>query len=456
MEKVLPKGWLETDIKTISEIIRGVSYKKEQAFSDNFDDAVYILRGGNIQDNKIDFDTDDNVYVGNHLINTFQLLKENDVVIVGSTGSKKLIGKAGIATHDLKNVSFGAFLMLLRTQHINKKYHSYFFQTKYYRNSISELAGGVNINNIRKEYLENLIFPLPPLAEQERIVAKLDKLFAQHEKIKAALDRIPQLLKSFRQQVLERNFTYKGYVPNSISLESNLKKEENKGWKWYKLLKIAKLESGHTPRKSNEEYWINGDVNWISLQDIRAADGQVIDETKFKPNLNGIKNSSARLLPKGTVCFCRDISVGFVTIMGREMATSQHFANWICSEKLNNKFLMYSLISARQYLIRSGVGTTVGTIYMPALKEMQIFIPPLQEQQEIVSRVESLFAKADAVEARYQTLKAKIESLPQAILYKAFKGELVPQLPTDGDAKDLLAEIIKLKEEAKPKKAKKK
>ena len=454
MEKKLPKGWVETNIGIISEIIRGVSYKKKEATPVKQKNSIYILRGGNIQDGKINFDTDDNVYVDESLVGQIQKIKKNDVVIVGSTGSKKLIGKAGIVESDLDTTSFGAFLMLLRTSLINQRYHSYFFQTKYYRNTISELAGGVNINNIRREHLENLVLPLPPLPEQERIVAKLDKLFAQHENIKKALERIPQLLKDFRQQVLERNFTGQNYVESSISIESILKKEENNRWKWRKLLEIARLESGHTPRKSNDEYWDNGDVNWISLQDIRAADGTIINDTKFKPNLNGIKNSSARLLPKGTVCFCRDISVGFVTIMGKEMATSQHFANWICSDELNNKFLMYSLMSARKYLIRSGVGTTVGTIYMPAIKEMQIFIPTIEEQQEIVCRVESLFAKADAIETRYQKLKEKVDALPQAILHKAFKGELVPQLPTDGDAKDLLEEIMALKQEVKGKKKK--
>lgn len=94
MENKLPKGWVETNVEIVSEIIRGVSYKKEQAFSYNFDNSVYVLRGGNIQDNKIDFDTDDNIYVGKQLVNSIQLVKENDVVIVGSTGSKKLIGKA--------------------------------------------------------------------------------------------------------------------------------------------------------------------------------------------------------------------------------------------------------------------------------------------------------------------------------------------------------------------------
>ena len=67
--------------------------------------------------------------------------------------------------------------------------------------------------------------------------------------------------------------------------------------------------------------------------------------------------------------------------------------------------------------------------------------PPLKEQQEIVNRVENLFAKADAIEAHYEALKIKIEHLPQAILHKAFKGELVPQLESDGDARELLREI---------------
>src|SRR5690606_38025985 len=99
-------------------------------------------------------------------------------------------------------------------------------------------------------------------------------------------------------------------------------------------------------------------------------------------------------------------------------------------------------------------GVSQSNINAKKLAELEISLPPLQEQQEIVRRVECLFAKADTIEARYLTLKAKIDSLPQSILHKAFKGELVPQLPTDGDAKDLLAEIMALKEEVKGRKKK--
>ena len=306
--------------------------------------------------------------------------------------------------------------------------------------------------------IKALDFPLPPLAEQERIVTKLDALFAQIEKMKLSLAQIPFIVKNFKQQVLTQAVTGKltekwrktasiSYVnPITIGIMTDLKP---KNWNWEKLIDVAKLESGHTPRKSKEEYWINGDVQWISLQDIRKANGKTINNTLLKPNEFGIKNSSARLLPAGTVCFCRDISVGYVTIMGISMATSQHFANWICGNLLSNKYLMYSFLSSKDSLVSSSIGTTVGTIYMPALKEMRILIPPIDEQLEIVRKVDSLLAKADLIEAQYKTLKEKIENLPQTILHKAFKGELVAQLPTDGDAKDLLEEIKKLNKKLK-------
>src|SRR5690606_33270455 len=161
-----------------------------------------------------------------------------------------------------------------------------------------------------------------PLAEQQRIVAKLDTLFEQLETIKKSLDNVPVLLKNFRQQVLTQAVTgklseeWRGnesvQLPSTITIGQEFSDSPD-NWEWKKMIDIAQLESGHTPRKSKPEYWENGSVPWISLQDIRAAHGTIIYETKFMPNELGIKNSSARLLPEGTVCFSRDISVGFTT-----------------------------------------------------------------------------------------------------------------------------------------------
>lgn len=304
--------------------------------------------------------------------------------------------------------------------------------------------------------------PLPPFAEQTRIAAKLDELLAQVDTLKTRIDGIPALLKRFRQSVLAAAVSGRlteeqrgGAASSPLSQPPLVFSERDQGvvpegWRWEKLVSLAELESGHTPRKSVPAYWENGDIPWISLQDIRAADGKEISETKHMPTMLGIENSSARLLPKGTVCFSRDISVGFVTIMGRSMATTQHFANWVCKGQLFPKYLMYSFMAGRDHLLQSGQGSTVKTIYMPALKELRLLLPPLAEQTEIVRRVEQLFALADQLEARVKAAQARIDRLTQSILAKAFRGELVPQDPNDQPASVLL-ERIKAQRAAAPK-----
>ena len=113
MEKELPKNWVKTSPKEIANIIRGVSYGKNDASQENFDGSCLILRGGNIQDGKI-VEGKDNVFVDLKLIKKEQFIQKGDVVIVGSTGSKQLIGKAATVLESSSNISFGAFLMNIR------------------------------------------------------------------------------------------------------------------------------------------------------------------------------------------------------------------------------------------------------------------------------------------------------------------------------------------------------
>ncbi len=132
------------------------------------------------------------------------------------------------------------------------------------------------------------------------------------------------------------------------------------------------------------------------------------------------------------------------------MATTQHFANWVCKDELLPKYLMYAFMAGRNHLLQSGQGSTVKTIYMPALKELRLLIPALMEQTEIVRRVEQLFAFADQLEAKVASATSRIDRLTQSILAKAFRGELVPQDPNDEPASVLL-ERIKAQRAAAPK-----
>lgn len=452
MESNLPNIWVEVQLIDVLKTLENGSRPKGGV--QGILEGVPSLGGEHLDNNgdfkfeKIKFIPDDFALKMNR-----GRINENDILIVkdgATTGKTSFVDEN--FPFELAFVNEHVFIARPFSK-INSKFLFYFLYSKTGYERIMENFTGSAQGGINQKFANNTLIPLAPLAEQNRIVEKLDTLFAQLETIKASMAKVPELLKNFRQQVLTQAVTgrlFNNNEINSLNIKSPITigevfKDKPISWNWVKLIELAKLESGHTPRKSKSEYWENGDIPWISLQDIRAAHGKIISETKFMPNEIGIKNSSARLLPKGTVCFSRDISVGFTTVMGREMATTQHFANWICGESLNNMYLLYAFMAAKDFLIASGKGTTVGTIYMPALKEFRILLPPIDLQKKIVSRVESLFTKADAIEKQYETLKAKIDSLPQAILHKAFKGELTQQLDSDGDARELLREIEMLR-----------
>jgi type I restriction enzyme, S subunit len=192
-----------------------------------------------------------------------------------------------------------------------------------------------------------------------------------------------------------------------------------KGWRWSPLTALARLESGHTPSRKHPEYW-GGEIPWISIQDAKANNGGQIQDTHERTNEVGIENSSARVLPANTVCLSRTASVGYVVIMGRQMATSQDFVNWVCSGELNPRFLQYLLIAEGEDLLRFASGAVHSTIYFPEVKAFHICHPSVVEQQRIVGILDDAFegiatAKANA-EKNLANARTLFKSELQAIL----------------------------------------
>ena len=133
---------------------------------------------------------------------------------------------------------------------------------------------------------------------------------------------------------------------------------------------------------------VRGNIQRIAsrvLQDARANHGGRIQETQQHTNELGIANSSARVLPKNTVCLSRTASVGYVVVMARPMATSQDFVNWVCSKDLDPRFLQYLFIAEGEDLLRFASGSVHQTIYFPEVKAFHVCHPPIHEQERIVA-----------------------------------------------------------------------
>lgn len=157
---------------------------------------------------------------------------------------------------------------------------------------------------------------------------------------------------------------------------------EPSGFTWVALSDVARLESGHTPSRSKPEYW-DGEIPWIGIRDATGNHGKVIADTEQHVTQAGIDNSSARVLPSGTVCLSRTASVGYVVEMGRPMATSQDFVNWVCGPVLHPRYLLYLLMSESESVRRFAYGSVHATMYYPDAKALHVLLPTPAEQQAI-------------------------------------------------------------------------
>ncbi len=201
-------------------------------------------------------------------------------------------------------------------------------------------------------------------------------------------------------------------ITTPVTTRPPLSNESPQGWRWVHLNEVARLESGHTPSRRRPEYW-NGCIPWLSLKDIHELDGDYIYDTHDRPSQAGIDHSSARILPAGTVAFCRTASVGNAAILGREMATSQDFVNWVCGPDILPEFLLRALRTSSAFFDAEKQGTTHKTIYMPVVRRFQILLPPLPEQR----RIAAILDKADAIRRkRRQAIQLTDKLLRSAFL----------------------------------------
>ena len=189
----IPESWMWVRLGILIRVIGGVSYDKKDVTTSGY----RILRGGNIQQMRVLLEEDD-VFLPEQYRDDDKLIREGDILVVASTGSKAVIGKAGYVDHSIPNTMIGAFLRICRPYQLPvANYLRCLFDSDFYRKHIRELAQGTNINNVKESYITEFAIPLPPLAEQKRIVAKIEELLPLIDRYEAAWSRLEEFNKRF-------------------------------------------------------------------------------------------------------------------------------------------------------------------------------------------------------------------------------------------------------------------
>lgn len=279
-------------------------------------------------------------------------------------------------------------------------------------------AAGTKMPRAHARSVLNFDTILPPLDEQRRIAGVLRSMDEAIAKEFAVLGQLRISYDSTMSAFLTSgNRSDDGVSPDQwttgrVKAVHKIPSE----WRLTRLVEVAKLESGHTPSRSVQAYWQDGDIGWISLHDTKNLERIEIQETALKITAAGVANSSARMLPRGTVCLSRTATVGKCVIMGKSMTTSQDFANFVCSPVLNNRYLLHLFRWMGPIWKALSSGSTHKTIYMPTFEALQIVLPPIGAQESVATVLDAIAASIEHSSEHLEFLRALRRSISSDLL----------------------------------------
>ncbi|MGC2239082.1 MAG: restriction endonuclease subunit S [Pyrinomonadaceae bacterium] len=494
----LPKGWVLTTLSEVINFTNGFAFKS----SDYKTAGVKIVRIGDIQNNSLN--TSEMNCVGENLFENLDKkfrVEPNDLVIAMSGATTGKLGFNKTTEKLLLNQRVGKFEFFL----VSSKYAFYYLSTKIQENLSISL--GSAIPNLSTEQINNISFPLPPLAEQERIVLKIEELFTKLDAGVSELKQAQAQLKRYRQSILKSAVTGEltrdwrkanQTEPAEILLKLILKERREK-WEADQLKKFA--EAGKTPKNADWKKKYKEPASpstenlpelpkgwtWASIDELASFEPNSITDGPFGSNLKTSHYTDSgerviRLKNIGDGYFIDAkayISLEHSNFLRKHQIKANDLAIATLGERLPRaciipEFVGQAIVKADcikfssnlnavlpKYVnfalnaenTRNRVTESVHGVGRPRLnlgevREIALPLPPLAEQEKIVEEVERLLSVADAVEKTLAESLKQAERLRQSILQKAFTGKLVPQDKRDEPA-SILLERIKKEREAK-------
>ncbi|AFZ56176.1 restriction endonuclease subunit S [Anabaena cylindrica FACHB-243] len=481
----LPEGWELTTLEDLcinpkNDIVDGPFGSNLKA-SEYIDSGIPIIRLQNIDrnifiDKNIKFVS---VEKGQELErHTF---KKGDIII---TKLGDPLGKACLVPDHLSNGIIVADVVRARINEkfALKKYLIYLLNSQIIIVQLQTDTKGTTRPRVNLNHIRQLKIPLPPLNEQKRIVAKIEELSDRSQKAQQALEAIPQLCDRFRQSVLAAAFRgdltadwrekNPDVEPASVLLEriknkrfelaetareiSTVKKVYDEEaqfssqqkysylpetWISCTINSIGNVCNGSTPSRNVEEYW-KGSIPWVSSGEVV---NNIIYETREKITELGYKNTSVRILPKGTVLLAmigQGKTRGQTSILEIKATINQNIAAIILNHGLVvSEYLWYWFQYQYAATRELGSGSGPQALNCQRVREIPLILAPINEQIEVVNSIKYILHKVEVITENYQQATKKLEKLNQSILSKAFRGELVPQDPEDEPASILLEKI---------------
>lgn len=502
----LPKNWESCLISDILFIQNGYAFKSSDFIKENSDkENIPLIRQSQLVGKNVDLS--ESVFLPKDFLSSHEnyIIEKNDILI-GMSGS---IGKVSFYNYDypsLLNQRVGK-LNLYSDKILNPKFFGYLLLN--IEQEIRKISKGMGVQNISSTDIEQLPFNLPPLNEQNRIVAKIEALFSEIDngidslsKAKFQLEQYRQsLLKSafkgklteqwradyeknngkplptadellkqiqdarqahYDQQLAEWELAIKAWEengkegrkptkPNNEFLKISQKSDQyllDEIWKNVFFEEVYDIYVGSTPSRKNPDFW-NGSISWVSSGEVNFSE---IFDTKEKITKLGLMNASTKVHPAGTVMLAmigEGKTRGQASILRIEACHNQNTsALRVNNAYLSSKYLYYFLKLNYELTRRIGGGNNQKALNKTIIQSMKIPICSYGEQREIVEIIDTKLTESERVISEINVQLKKSQILKSAILQKAFQGKLAAQDDNDPPASELLEQIKQEREQA--------
>ena len=365
------------------------------------------------------------------------ILKANDLLIsiAGSLGKSAIVRECDLPINTNQAIAF----VRLFADKIDVNYIRNTIESPLINSVLTKQTKVTSIPNLTLEIIKDCPIPLPPFLEQQRIVERIEELFAKLDEAKERLQEVADSFAVRKAAILHKAFT--GELTQQWRRENGVSDES---WEEKKLGEVGSWLGGGTPSTSREEYWENGNILWITSKDMKSA---VIEDTLMKVNEIGVKNSSANYIEKPALLVVMRSGIlrrTFPVAMVKKPFTVNQDLKAIIPDKDDLEFLYWMLLSNEQRILDTCMknGTTVESINSNALKNLTFKCPTLSEQHEIVRLIDDLLARERKAQQATEQALASIDLMKKSILARAFRGELGTNKASEASALELLRQVL--------------
>ena len=397
----MKEGWIYKKLGEVATFARGLKKKKNDEVESS-DNIVHRSNNIDLISGKLDL-TELKFLKTGFIIPEDKRLKRGSLFICMSNGSKAHLGKVAYIDKNY-NYAFGGFMgQITPNEDVAGQYLHYALCSPEYKRYIKSLSEGANINNLKYKDLELFTIPVPPLSEQHRIVSRLDAAFAHIDELKANAEKQLSEARALFQKALTKAMKPK------------------EGWEEKKMGDVCEVNRGrskHRPRNDKRLY--GGNYPFIQTGDIHNAHGGILKS--YSQTYSDFGLAQSRLWKKGTICITIAANIGETAILGMDACFPDSVVGIYPNEVLlNAHFLNYYLVSIKESIDKLSYGTAQKNINLEILNNLLVYLPPLSEQQRIVSRLDSLSAHIRELEEVTQKTIAECDALKQALLRKVFE-----------------------------------